>query len=647
MATWLGALPALGAAVMLSIAPGLLIALALRLRGFVVLPVSLAGSYAASGLASLIGPVIGMAWSPALPFAVALPLALVLLAGWRWYRPASRWTLTQHARSWVVPLIALAIGLLATGLVTRQGLIGPDAFAQNYDGLFHLNAVQYILDTGSASPFDMKMTSDAVQLYPTLWHGTVANIVQLSGASIALATNALILTVNALVWPAAAISLSRSLFGTGANITLAAGVLAASFSAFPYLLAPWGSLFPNLLAIALLPVFLAAGISALGLGKGPRGAAHAFRSAVVAFGALGAVTLAHPNVFFTAGLMLAPAIIVAAVRFWRGRPSLAASAMAVTALVTGTAVFTFAWSRSGTSDNKAEFDRGGLLGSFVDATTNATFMNHHAWAVTLLVALGIVLAFLRRRNGWWLCSYLVTVGLYTVAAGLPNSPLREQITGIWYNDAWRIAGFLPVGALPFAALGLGTLLSLVQRGVLSLRIANRGRRRGALVLATAALCAFGLAGTQGVSIQQATEAARWVHDINNSQPAVDPDEAALLDQLDSLVPPDALIAGNPANGSSLAYALSHRAVLFPHFEGNSDPDAWVLAEHMKEGGAEVCAAANRLGVDFLLDFGSQFVPAPEYRVVKYPGLTDVAGSPILTEVAAVGDARLYALTGCN
>ncbi len=648
MAEWLGAVPALLWAVALSVGPGAPIALALRVRGYLLLPVAIAASFAATGVASILASLARLDWSPGHPFVVGLLIGGLLLIGWGRFRPPSRWSARHRLREWTVPLIALAVAATMALFLARQGLINPDTMAQNYDNVFHLNAVRYILDTGSASPFDMQMASSEATFYPTLWHGTVANIVALSGSTIPIATNALILVSNAVVWPAGAIALSRVLFGAGASMTLSAGICSSAFTAFPFLLAPWTALYPNLLAIALLPTALAGAVAALGLGREHVAPAAGFRGSLVALGAMGAASLAQPNTFFAFGLMLLPAAVVALVRLWRRGIGLTHRILASAALLAGTAGFVFAWSRIRTGDNFTEYDRGGVEGALIDALTNAPHLGVNAWTITILVALGIWSSLRQGINRWWLFAYASVVVLYTSAAGLPDSPLRDLITQIWYNDAYRLAGFLPVGALPFAALGLASVFRLLQYSVLlRRRDLSRRRLRTSVVAVTGVAALLTLAGTQGTQMHLAIDEARWIHDVHNGTPAVDDDEEALFEELDELVPEDAVIAGSPANGASLAYALSNREVLFPHFEGNSDPSAWVLARHLKDGGAEVCAAADHLGVEYVLDFGSQFLPAPEYRLVKYPGLTDVSSSPILTEIAAVGEARLFEITGCG
>lgn len=644
MAEWLGAVPALLWAVALSVGPGAPIALALRVRGYLLLPVAIAASFAVSGVASIAAPVAGLRWSPALPFGLGLLLGILLLIGWKPFRHADRWSVRHHLREWTVPLLSLLLAAAVLFTTLRHGLGSPDAISHGADAVFHLNAVQFIIDTGNASQFDMTMASERILFYPTLWHGVVANVAMLSGAEIPVAMNTLTAVVHALVWPAAALALARTLFGAGANITLGAGVAAAAFSAFPMQNAPWGALFPNLLATALLPIIIAFGVQALGLAADRRDGLPPVRAWTVAIGALGAACLAQPSAFFTAVIILIPGICVALVRARRrSLRALVGGLVATAALI---AVFAAVWSLSTTNDHHTVYERGGVVGALVDGLTNAPFLDAYAWGVTLFIAIGIWVSWRLRANRWWTVSYLLLLGMYVTAAGLPDIPFRTALTGVWYNDGFRLAGLLPVGALPFAALGIARLLGLVQRGIIS-SCDRRGLRRAGLIGGTLVVTLLASAATQSVSVARAVDAVRWVHDDEGPDAAVDTDERALMEMIPDLVPEGSVIAANPANGSAFAYALTGRKVLFPHFRGNDAPEAWELAEHLKDGGAEVCAAAQHLGVDYVLDFGSQFIPERESRTREYPGLTDVSGSPILTEIAAVGEARLFEITGCG
>src|SRR5690606_16511224 len=166
--------------------------------------------------------------------------------------------------------------VLAGTAVTLPALIAMgslDALSQSYDGVFHLNAVAYLLDTGDASSFHLyRMThpGDDVEFYPAAWHATVALVVQLTGASVPGASNAVWTGVAALVWvPGAALATSCILRKRAAGAIGA--LLASAFAAFPMLLLSWGTLYPTGLAYAGIPFGIAV-LVALVDRRGLRGA---------------------------------------------------------------------------------------------------------------------------------------------------------------------------------------------------------------------------------------------------------------------------------------------------------------------------------------------------------------------------------------
>ncbi|MDQ4137235.1 MAG: hypothetical protein M3116_00100, partial [Actinomycetota bacterium] len=159
-------------------------------------------------------------------------------------------------------LAAIAVSGVAAAIVAFRGL-ALDAVNSTYDGVFHLNAVAYILGTGNGSSIELYRMAhpgnDPIEFYPAAWHDLVAATVQLTGASVPLATNATWIAVTAAVWIPGVVYLAVTAFGRGGQLltALLAAPLATAFAAAPYLLLDWGTLFPTGLAYALLPAGLA------------------------------------------------------------------------------------------------------------------------------------------------------------------------------------------------------------------------------------------------------------------------------------------------------------------------------------------------------------------------------------------------------
>ncbi|MEV9032855.1 DUF6541 family protein, partial [Klebsiella pneumoniae] len=75
------------------------------------------------------------------------------------------------------------------------------------------------------------------------------------------------------------------------------------------------------------------------------------------------------------------------------------------------------------------------------------------------------------------------------------------------------------------------------------------------------------------------------------------DEHALLERLDDETPPDALIAGSPRTGTSLALALADRQVAQKHVFGSPSPELVFLNLHLRDIDSDptVCRYVDDLG----------------------------------------------------
>jgi hypothetical protein len=136
----------------------------------------------------------------------------------------------------------------------------------------------------------------------------------------------------------------------------------------------------------------------------------------------------------------------------------------------------------------------------------------------------------------------------------------------------------------------------------------------------------------------------------NGVAQIDADELALIHRLGQLTTPQDVIANNPYNGSALAMSLAGRDMLFPYSSQTSfSTDQYTLRFWLNRIGSDqaVCDAAKRLGVTYLLDFGTNYIPAFDNPVSIYPGVTLAGGSKGFTLVARDGHAALYKLTLCG
>ncbi|MBK0421635.1 hypothetical protein JD292_06065 [Leucobacter sp. CSA2] len=658
MSAWLSLLPPLLTALAVLAVLGLPVAAALRLRGFMLVVVALPAAFAVIAISAIIAPLAKLSWSVLVPLGVTAVLTLVLLLLGRWLGPRGR--CDRPHRAWI-PLVSAALGGLAIAATLMMSLKSADAVSQTYDANFHLNAVRQILETGNASPFALNLSAPGTQVfYPALWHGFVALIVQVSGASIPLATNALVFAVVCVVWPIGMVALGRAFAGPSTRVSLISGVLSVAFPSFPLALVGYGVLYPNLLSMVLVPFVLLGILQLLGLAQARRSERSSAGVAWLLFlGALGAAVLAHPNaIHITVLWLIAPTIAVAVaaltrrrVRGWDGTvrapklPTGLRSVLAVLSVPALAVAIAGAWYLGRTSDNPWR----GLntpTGSLIDALGMTPHLEGHSWPVTLLFLIGVVVVWRAPRYRWLFGTSALFLVMYVIADGMPKSGWRTAILAPWYSDPWRISALVWIGVFPIVVYGASAIWAMLAPGVL--RAARRSSRpRGFRVVAVAVAAVMLLAATQGAGAFSGTRYVSSKYETANElAPLLSQDERALLERLPKELPKDAVIIDNPWNGGALAYAISGVRVLVPHTGGTYDPRIQEMTQDLSEGSPQACALVKEFKAYYVLDFGDHYVFPGTPRAKPYAGITDVEDSPVLTEIDREGDAVLYQVTGC-
>ncbi|MEO6899171.1 MAG: DUF6541 family protein, partial [Mycobacteriaceae bacterium] len=321
--TWIGSVPVLLMGALGVLAPGAVIALAWRQRGLAVLLLAAPLTLAVTAVMTVLAPVVGLRWSelPVLALTAVLAVAGLVLRRrpGRHSGPDGSESRGRAALGWVVGGIGGAAALAA--LTFRLGIGRPDAVSQSYDAVFHLNALRYITETGSASPLDLNgMIGRSGGFYPSLWHACAVLLVPLTGGEVPVAANLTALLIAGLLWPLSCVFLVRQLLNPPAVLLAAAAVLSMAFVGFPWFTLSWGVLWPQTLGIALIPAVLACALSALGVARedvlgGPVMGVLALGAAAVACAA------AHPGAVISAFLLASVLALATALdrvqRWWR------------------------------------------------------------------------------------------------------------------------------------------------------------------------------------------------------------------------------------------------------------------------------------------------------------------------------------------
>lgn len=642
-------------AVLLVLVPGGLVAAAARLAGAWWMAAAGPFSLAITGVTGVVATWLGVPFGP-IPLAVvtlaAASLAFGLSTVGRGSRPLWQPRLGSWDRAalWTAAATVVAGGVTVLPALAAMGSL--DALSQSYDGVFHLNAVAYILDTGDASSFHLyRMThpGDDVEFYPAAWHGLVALAAQLSGASVAVATNAVWAATTALIWvPGAALLTGHVIRDRGA--TAIGALVASAFAAFPLLLLSWGTLYPTALAYAGIPFGLAVLVGLLDFRL-----RHDAPLALVmaALGWVVAEVFSHPRSLPSFAVIAAPIIVIAAVRalrrVWalpRRRPLVIAGLAggAVVLAAVGVAAWMYVW-RTYDVANRPISDH--LNGG--PATARQTIGDAIAQSLTLspsqalvlfpavllaAATLGGVVVAVRRNRMWLAIAWMLVVVLFALASG-SNSDVAKLATGIWYKDQFRLFALLPIVGVPLAA---GAIIEA----------ASHARRRA---LTAAALTGIVVATSW---LAPATAAARSdVATVFATPPAgtpgvmIDADEYAFIADIGRYVPEGEVVGGDPWNGSALVWALGGREALFPHFTGEWSADAALVASSLDRAGDDpaVCEAVDRLGLHYVLDDPGLLWGDPA-EAAYFAGFHRAARSGVLTEVAHAGETILYRISAC-
>lgn len=644
--------------------PGLLIGAAARLRGLALWAFAPAFTTGICALTAVAAPIIGLRWSlgAAVGGFVCATLGAALLGLLR--RDAGEATpvpLRQRLLTGLPPLAGLAIGASFVIWSLSQAWPAPDAVTQTYDGVFHLNLIEMFVQRGDASTLHAVITDpDAAGFYPAAFHD-LATLSVLSGVSVPLAVNALTLVVAGLVWPGALTYLVQVVDNSSVAVALA-GAAAGTLPQFPILFVYFGTLYPNLLSYALVPLALGLTWHILTRTRGWEFATHIILLLFV----LGTVSITQTNGVFTYVFLVIPLTVIGA---WRrpawlaeahswGRPTVlllrTGSLVAIAASLVALHVLTWYVPNRLTLMRKTvtNWDAVGSLAQGLVKIATLTVGNGLTYAVA--PAAGVVIALMW---GLALCAGTVVrqirpLALFSAwlfALVLVNyvlhNPRRAYVFGWWYSDPERIFAWLPLGVIPLLAVVAAHTLGRVRPRLIRVGLAATL----ALVLPVGAAL---WPGNQAARVNVGDAFA--IHERGSTNDALlSRQETRLLARLGKRLPTDAIFVGNPWDGSSYAWAIAGRRTLFPQpglgYDATS-PQA-VIAGHLREVAANpaVCDALAATGAHYVLSFGREYELAPglgSWQGEFYAGFTHLEGVPGLTEIDREGEAVAYEVTAC-
>lgn len=694
---WLASGGAVAVAAAVVFVPGLLVAVALRLRGLTALALAGPIGFGAIGVSGVLFGLVHVRfgwYAPLIIAAGAAAVTVVLRAvlGRRGRRHLPAWDSWRPAQ--VLPVVGGAlVATAAIGLIAFGAVPSADRVSQTYDAVFHLNAAQSILQTGDASSLHLYRLTHPLKstaFYPAVWHSIVAMTAAATGVSIPVATNAAWIATAGPVFSLGSAFLAATLFGHVAVrrdaappvqrtlVAATAAVLASGFTAFPYLLLDFGTLYPNGLAYTTLPVGLALVVAVVpwpvSAAWRPEQFPPRWRVVLLTAVWLLAAAFTHPrSIVALVALALPPLVAWFGARmravaatgpggrrrarlgwagFAGGAALVLAGGLAVVYRYYDVAHRPIADRLNGGPAMAREgfgqaFGQGLLSTSLVSPTQDALPVPVLLAAVVLA---GLLALAARPGLRWPVVGYLVVVLLYAAAAG-SDSDLAKLATGLWDKDKFRIIAMLPTLAVPIAAW-------IAVAGAIELATALRGadtagpRRRSAVPVAAAGTAAalVAVAAWSGGATGTMTHAVGSVFALDRSVKhgrLLDEDQVALLSRVGRTVPAGQVIVDDPWNGSTLAWAIGGRETLFPHFGGYWGTRRKLIARHLDEAATDpaVCRAVRALDLHWLVS-DRQRLAGFHHEQSAFDGIRRAADGPGVQLVDSQGSAALYRITAC-
>ena len=695
--TWIGAALPVLVTMLVVLAPGTLLAAALRIRGATALALAGPLGFAAIGVAGVAWGALHRPfgwWSVVITAVVAAVVLLgVRLLASRSGRPLPAWD-SWHPRAVLPVVLGAGIACVAIGSIVFAAVPSPDRISQTYDAVFHLNAVASIVQSGDASSLHLyRLThpTESTAFYPAVFHSIAALVVETTGVPVPVAVNAAWLGTAGPVFALGCGFLSRTLFG---GLSLRRGelppavqpvlvasvgaVLASTFVAFPYLLLDFGTLYPNGLAYTTLPV----GVGLVALLTGwparhpwrPEAVRPRWRTVLVTAGWLAGAGFAHPRSLVAIGVLTVP-LLVAWFAAWmrdlaarspegarRARRIVLLVLLAAVLLAAGALLFVLHYYDVGRRPISDHLNGGpararegfgaallqGLLATSLVSPTQAPLPPAVLLAVVALA--GLVALALRPGLRWAVVTYLLVVVLYAAAAG-SDSDLAKLATGLWDKDKFRILAMLPTIAVPVVAWSLaagGAELVAVLRRRAHRR--HEPRDRTVVVAVAAATLVVSAVTWFGPAMPGLGNAVGLVFALPSQDKhrlLVDADEQLLLTEVGHYVPAGQVIADDPWNGTALAWALGGRQTLFPHLGGYWGTQRKLIGRSLDTAATDprVCDAVRALDVHWLL-YDPQHFDGEKKEAKPFAGIDRAASGPGVQLAASSGSTRLYRITAC-
>lgn len=677
---WTDVIPGVLVAVALLVAPGAAALSCCRVSWPTALVAAPPVSLALLTISTLLAAVVDSSWGP-LWMLVTTAVGAGVCALWSfatpWGRRTARWSPLSAAAAGQY-LLGQVIALIFLVPLFLTAFVEPTTIAQRYDNAFHLNAIETIVRTGEATPFDTGQLLRG-SVYPNSWHTAAALVQELSGLGLAQTVHALTLVTVLGVWPLSVWLLVEVLVRPGAVARLVTGPLSLAFAGFPLVLLDWGLVYPTILGLAAAPA-LAAVLIHLALDRTLL-AAPVRIAAIIAVMGIG-VGIAHPGAAL-AGLIIAlPITVLALVRQLRGpvlgslrRPAGARSRHAsrgwslrtvpawdlgrAAVLTVVAAGIVAVWATMAPSTDTAPWtvfqSTPQALG---EAFLGGAMERFTLPLIVVLSALGLLGALLGRgRERLVLLAMLGPVAVYWASSAAQDSFWRNLLSGFLYRDNFRTAAVVTLVAVPLVVAGVETLLRGLRRAVAAWRARRADGESTPTALPAAAALVIGVLASTGLSwhlssdphVQARFETVSDAYRTWEFADLVSGTEFAMFEDLPEHVPEDGYVISDPWEGGGLTYAFGDREISRIYMTVQRTPEEKYVDANFQDIASDprVCAALPADRPLFYLDLEEHRLGGNKIEDSGYLGFEGITGdTPGFDLVHQVGDVRLYEIDAC-
>lgn len=570
--------------------------------------------------------------------------------------------------------LCICVGFLATCFIFLSQIQSADAFNQSYDNMFHLGVVRGFLDSGNWSSLEAStfMTAEDIAIsplhitsgfYPSAWHVVCALVVQITGCSIAVASNSVNTLVCAVIFPLSIFSFLRTLDAENHVVIRLGAFASVTQAAFPWAFITHGPLYPNLLSMSMLMAFL--GLFILATKNAEFRTIEVYLFPLVL--ALVFFLLVQPNTAFSAAILLAPYCTEKIFEYVANKQSKArgyicASLFVMIVLAAWCAIYKSPITVGVMGDLQVPTQaKSSALASLLVLDINQ-FGPQYLVMIALIV--GVFTLIVRGKDRWMVFSLAIAAIFYFVSVACSETGFPKRfLTCLWYGDPYRLSALLAIMVIPLSSIGAGTvfqkIFSLFQSRAASAITASL--TACILLLSPFIPVTYALNGAvqkSGVAYQQ--NLSKEVFSESSSQ-VLSKSEIDFANEALSIVGANDIVLNEPDDGSGFLYGIDGMRTYYrntrPYGTDSETGESSLIRSGLSsiQSNEDVRKAVENLNAHYvlLLDQGDNMVDKDgsgklftwDWYSYQWEGLRTITDdTPGFEVVLSEGDMRLYRIT---